>query len=616
MCGITGICSNAPLSEAEFQLLAQMNNALSHRGPDGDGEYRGQYVALGHRRLSIIDLAGGDQPIYSSDASIVIVFNGEIYNYRELRRTLLDEGYQFTTHSDTEVILKLYEQKGIDCLNDLNGMFAFAIWDNNQKRLFIARDRFGEKPLYYYLQNSKRIAFASELKALVLDPRLDTSLDISAMDDFLAYGYIPAPKSIYRHVRKLPPAHYMVFEQGNLTLQRYWSAKLKPTILASEEEILETLSHKLRHAINLRLRSDVPVGAFLSGGIDSSLIVALASQEYIGTLTTFSVGFTEADFDELRWAKIVAEKYGTDHHEIVLPKLDDDIFPQIVNHFDEPFADPSAIPTYFITREAAQHLKVCLSGDAGDELFCGYNRYDWEPWERVIDTIPARLRKFVLEAIANALPDSFQGKGRLGRFASDGAERWQRKCGPFNAIERLSLFRPEFHDFVSIDPWLYVPYFSDKHMPEVAQRMLADQNTYLSEDILVKVDRTSMWNSLEVRVPFLDHHLVEYVNALPLDIKKKNGSKKYLLKEMLRPLVPEEIITRPKTGFGIPLSRWLSQDTSDIVKNSLLSDTSRLAQYIRPEALSNLVIMSRTGKRDLNRRLWYLVWLETWLGQR
>jgi asparagine synthase (glutamine-hydrolysing) len=590
-----------------------MNDSLMHRGPDGGGFFTAPGIGLGHRRLSIIDLEGGDQPIYNEDNSIVIVFNGEIYNYRELREDLIAKGHAFKTHSDTEVIVHLYEEEGTDCVLKLNGMFAFAIWDKNKQRLFCARDRFGEKP-FYYTVNQGVLYFASELKTIKLTPNFDPSIDLSAVDDYLAYGYIPAPQSIYKNVSKLSAANYLVWEAGNLHIKRYWSPSFPAEpIKIEEEEAVHQLRSLINDSIKLRLRSDVPVGAFLSGGIDSSLMVALATQQTDQTISTFSVGFSERDFDELGSAKVIADQYNTNHHEIMVDSLDLSLFPKIVAHFDEPFGDASAIPTYYVTQAAAEHVKVCISGDAGDEFFCGYTRYRYEPFEQYVDLVPEGIRKAALGAIASVIPDHIRGKGRLRRYAVSGHQRYQRMIGPFDPTERVQLFRPEYQKHIDKKATYIEPYFSkNSRLDPISQRMHADQLTYLSDDILVKVDRDSMWHSLEVRVPFLDHRITDFANSLPYHIKNKNGNQKYLLKQILKDLAPEEITTRAKKGFGLPLVHWFRDRFSTFSEELMLSNDSFSNQFFEPNKIKSLIDGHNKGHRDLSRRIWTLLWFEQW----
>ena len=613
MCGISGIYHYGKDVPVDRSMLEQMNDAISHRGPDGYGFHVDGKIGLGHRRLSIIDLAEGDQPIYNHDGSIAIVFNGEIYNYRELREQLLALGYVFKTHSDTEVIVHLYQEKGVACLEELNGMFCFAIWDNNRQRLFVARDRLGEKPFYYSKENGKFL-FSSELKSLAKHPDIKRTLNLQAMDDYLSYGYVPAPRSIFDGVHKLPAAHYLLVENGSVAIHRYWDIPFNTSgAVKTEGEYVEELKRLLNESVNIRLRSDVPVGAFLSGGIDSSLMVALCAQQAEQPISTFSVGFHEQDFDELRYAKQVAEKYGTKHNEIILESLDLSMFPGIVEHFDEPFGDASAIPTYYVTKMAAEKVKVCISGDAGDELFCGYERYQYETLEKELDLLPAKARELFFGLLDKLSPESFFAKGRIRRAASSQHERWQRKMGAFDNLERANLYRPEYQQHLDQSAWYFKGYFDrpDLSLPE--QGMLADQHTYLTDDILVKVDRNSMWHGLEVRVPFLDHRIVEFANALPMSMKMRGMTQKYIVKEILKSLVPEEIITRPKRGFGLPLKHWLKDEYYEYSRELLLASDSKVATYLNQSYIEKIIQWNKSGKRDMSKRIWTLMWLEQWL---
>ena len=612
MCGIAGIFAHRGGRDAATRLIEEMTGRLQQRGPDGAGYHVDDTVALGHRRLSIIDLEGGDQPIYNEDGSIAIVFNGEIYNYVEIREELISKGHTFKTVSDTEVIVHLYEEQGVECLQALNGMFAFALWDQRRQRLFIARDRMGEKPLYY-ADLGGTVYFGSELKSLLAVKTLPREVDPQAMDDYLSYGYVPCPKSIFKSVRKLPAAHYMTITDGRVEIAPYWNIAFGDANFGkTESQVLEELRELVNHSIRIRLRSDVPVGAFLSGGIDSSLIVSHAAMQSQRQLSTFSIGFSEQDYDELAWARKVAERYDTDHHEFVISEIDADLFPRIVSHFDEPFADPSAVPTWYVTREAARLTKVVLSGDAGDELFCGYGRYRTRPVDQLVGCVPAGIRRMAFGGAAAALPDHIPGRGWLSRMAVGDSEQWQRTVGIFDSVERGRLWRPEHLPNISLDAGLLEPWFRSS-LDFTSRRMFADQNTYLTDDILVKVDRNSMWHSLEVRVPLLDHRIVEYANNLPLSMKYHDGILKYPLKKLLEGKVPDELITRRKTGFGMPIKHWLKGHFYEFSRDLLLSSDARIHAWLDQQAIGRLIEGNRNGKRDLSRRIWSLLWLEQWL---
>ena len=608
MCGICGVLS---LDETgpDVGLVREMAGSLVHRGPDGDGFYADSAIAIGHRRLSIIDLATGDQPIFNEDRSVAIVFNGEIYNYRELREDLIKKGHRFRTSGDTEVIVHLYEEKGIDCVRDLNGMFAFAVWDAPRQQLFLARDQMGEKPLYYTMAGHQFL-FASELKALTRSDAVSREIEPAALDDYLAYGYVPAPRTIYRSVFKLPAAHRMLVTGGRMSVSRYWYPWPETRLDVTEGEALRELMRLLTDTIRLRLRSDVPVGAFLSGGIDSSLVVALAAQ-HNPRLQTFSVRIKELGFDESPYARMVAQRFHTDHHEIEVdvPQLDE--LPLLVKQFDEPFADPSAVPTYYVTRAASRHLKVCLSGDGGDELFGGYSQYRRNWIELGLDLLPRPVAAF--GTMANALPQRMPGVGFLTRMSLAGAKRHQAMVGIFTPHERRALLQPRYRSVVDETAWLLIEAHSRVDLDEIERRMLGDQLSYLPEDILVKVDRDSMRSSLEVRVPFLDPHLVHFANALPLRFKIDGSVQKALLRRLLVEVGLPELVNRRKQGFGIPLKSWLWGRLGADVERLLLGADSRVSGLLEMDEVRRLLAESRKRGRDLTERVWALCWLEHWL---
>ncbi len=612
MCGIAGNCLPDASAHVDRGLLERMTRALAHRGPDGQSLHFDAGVGLGHRRLSIIDLEGGTQPIFGGGGALAVIFNGEIYNYKELRDELIADGCRFRTQSDTEVIVHLYDRMGADCVQRLNGMFAFAIWDNRTRTLFAARDRLGEKPFYYHHAADGTLLFASEVKALLESSMIDRAIDREAVDDYFAYGYVPAPKSIYRHIRKLPAAHTLTWHAGKLSIARFWShtdaAVDAPATPAGAVEAVEGL---LRDSIRLRLRSDVPVGAFLSGGIDSSLIVAMASELSASPLATYSIGFRETEFDESSYARAIARQHGTEHHEITVGELNLDRFPDLVRQFDEPFADPSAVPTYYVTEAAARDLKVCLSGDAGDELFAGYPQYVLEPAEAWVDRLPAWLRRLTFGIPARLLPDHVRGKGWLRRLSVGGAVRYQRIIGVFDPIERERLFRRDAGIRVDREARLLAPWFEHNGAP-IRSRQLADQATFLTDDILVKVDRNSMMNSLEVRVPFLDHRLVELANALPVSLHMKDGRQKWILKELLEERAPADITRRGKQGFNMPIRDWLRGNYREYARDLLLATGNRSLDFVDAGAVRRLFDAHQRGARDLSARLWTLMWFEQW----
>jgi asparagine synthase (glutamine-hydrolysing) len=591
-----------------------MTVALQHRGPDGNGLFLKPGIALGHARLSIIDLDGGDQPMHSESGRFTIVFNGEIYNYKELRSDLRASGVAFRTQSDTEVILCLYERHGSSCLEYLNGMFAFAIWDNDKKSLFLARDRMGEKPLYYCVQNGS-LFFASELKALLGALPSEPTLNFEALDDYLCYGYVPTPRTIYSDIFKLPSASSMLWRRGEHKVSRYWSSEIVPRLGdMTIEEAEENLYQLLLDSVALRLRADVPVGTFLSGGVDSSLITMMAAQQSPKKISSFTIAFNESTHDESQYARTVAERAGTDHNEILVSDLSLNILPDLVRQFDEPFADPSSLPTYYVCRAAAGQLKVCLSGDAGDEVFGGYRRYRREPLERVVDFLPKGLTRSLTRLVSRSYPSHWTGQGWLTRLGSRGAERYQMINGVFPAAERRDLFRPEFQSYVEPTVWSYAGiYERHTNLPEAAIRQQVDQKTYLSDDILVKVDRMSMLSSLEVRVPLLDHRIIEFANALPLEYKIDLPAQKVLLRRVASRLLPREFLSRSKRGFGLPLQSWFRESDGLEMAEAIGQGSSPLADYLLPAEISKLVSKHRSGFRDYGARIWALLCLDIWM---
>ncbi|NOT02891.1 MAG: asparagine synthase (glutamine-hydrolyzing) [Phycisphaerales bacterium] len=613
MCGICGMSFREP-GRVDANVLARMTSALAHRGPDDDGTFLDDHTGLGFRRLSIIDLTGGAQPMFNEAGSIVIVFNGEIYNYVELVPELKARGHRFATVCDTEVVLHLYEDHGPDCVRFLNGMFAFAIWDRPRKRLFIARDRLGERPLFYHFDAATGgLRFASELKALVHDPAVGRGLSVDALDDYLAYGYVPTDRCIFDGASKLPPAHRLIWEDGRIVVEPYWRIQFDPQPIADEDAWIRECESRLRDAIRIRLRSDVPLGVFLSGGVDSSAMVALACGESAAPLRTFSVGFQESEFDEMRYARLVADRFQTDHTEIEVTDRDVSVLSDLAYYLDEPFADPSALPTYYVCREARRHVTVCVSGDGGDELFAGYSRYrhalEHQRWDRI-----TRLGiKQLCGAVGSVMPRHYPGAGFLQRTAAGGADRYFAQCAKFLPNERRRLFRPEFAAHVQDRPRLFERYFANGRVDDLVTRLQhADQETYLVDDILVKVDRMSMKQSLEVRVPFLDHTLVEFVNRAPSDWKLRRGVGKYPLKRLLAAHLPPELLTRRKMGFGLPIKHWFRGSLDAYARDHLLSADTHCTRWIRPQAVAEVLADHQRGGRDLSRKVWALLLFELW----
>ncbi len=619
MCGIAGI-ADVTGRPADPRLLRAMTTVQAHRGPDGDGFICRGPVALGHRRLAIIDLATGDQPMANDDGSVWIVFNGEIYNFRELRRQLEARGAHFRTASDTEVILRAYEAFGPDCVRFLRGMFAFAILDERARRILLARDRAGIKPLVY-AWDGRRLLFASELKGLLEDPDFARTLDRDALGDYLTYHYVPAPSTIFSAARKLPAASTLLLslDAGEPRVSPYWTLRFVPAGSTTESEWVEGLRAHLADAVRSHMVSDVPIGAFLSGGIDSSAVVALMAQASASPIRTFSIGFLEADFDELGYARQVADRYGTEHHEFVVTPRALDVLPKLVWHFDEPFADSSAIPTYYVAMITRQHVTVALSGDGGDENFAGYRRYAraLELHRRMNGRVPALLRRLI-RLVAGLLPVGAPGQAYAALLASAGLEQYFRLV----TYERRETLRRLLSDDLetlarsAANPAVFSRLGSQLRSPDYLSALQQiDINTYLPDDILSKVDRVSMAVSLEARVPMLDHVLMEYVATIPSSFKLRGGIGKYLLKRAVANALPAEVLSRRKMGFGVPLGTWFRQELREMAWDVLLSRTARERGIFRTSEVERLLKTHDTGRRDCSARLWALLCFELWMRQ-
>jgi asparagine synthase (glutamine-hydrolysing) len=616
MCGIAGMLAE-PGRLADSRLLRAMTGILAHRGPDGDGHHEDGRVGLGHRRLSIIDLATGEQPMSNDDASLWITFNGEIYNYRELRRELESRGYRFRTASDTEVIIKAYEAFGPDCVQRLRGMFAFAMWDARRRRLFLARDRAGIKPLVY-AWNGRRLLFASEIKALLQDPDLVREVDSEALRDYLTFLYVPGPKTMFRGIRKLPPASYLLLDAdgGEPVIQRYWRLEFRPEAGRREEEWTEGLRAHLADAVQSHLVSDVPIGAFLSGGVDSGSVVALMARAGQGPVRTFSIGFEDQAFDEVGYARQVAQRYGTDHYEFVVKPDALEALPRLAWQFDEPFADSSALPTYYVSKITREHVTVGLSGDGGDEHFAGYTRYARAlALHRRLDRGAGRLLRPLLALGGRLLPTGARGQGYLSLLGADPVERYYQIMtgGRIGALR--DILHAEVRD--SVMPGLGAARFRAHAgaAPErdyVAAMQRIDIETYLPEDILTKVDRTSMLVSLEARVPLLDHVLMEYVATMPTALKLSNAGGKAIFKRAMGEALPPDVLSRPKMGFGVPLARWFRGELGDHAREVLLDGRTRRRGLLDTVAVGRLLEEHRSGRRERATMLWTLLCLEEW----
>lgn len=621
MCGITGYV-NSRSRPADRAVLERMNIAIRHRGPDDDGFYVKENVGLAMRRLSIIDVAGGQQPIHNADRTKWLVFNGEIYNYQELRADLEKSGHTFYTRSDTEVVLHLYEQHGEGCLQFLRGMFAFAIWDEVEKTLFLARDRIGKKPILYSYQPNGDLIFGSEFTALLAHPSISRDVDLDAIDSYLSYLCVPAPQTAYKQIRKLEPGHWMRWKDGEMETRRYWLPDFNKKIKITEEEAIEETTRMLREATKLRLISEVPLGAFLSGGVDSSIVVALMAQESSERVKTFSIGFEEQDFTELKYARRVAEHVGAEYNEFIVRPNAVEILPTLVEHYGEPYADSSAIPTYYVAKETRKHVTVALNGDGGDESFGGYERYAAMKLAEAYQKVPGPLRKAFIETPANWLPSSELRRSRardIQRFLMAANlprhERYYYWMSNIKQRFKAELYTDSFKSEVSTNDTFGILgqwYKKANGTGLLDATLLTDQMTYLPNDLLVKVDIATMANSLEARSPLLDHKVMEFAASLPDDLKMKRFQPKYLLKKVASRLVPKDVIYRPKMGFGVPIGTWFRGEMKDFVRDTLLSETAIKRGILDPTVVKRYIDHHNDGTLDRTHQIWSLLMLELW----
>lgn len=626
MCGISGIFSFNEEFVVDENQLKSMNRAIAHRGPDDEGYFFSNGVGLGHRRLSIIDLAGGHQPIFNEDGTVATVFNGEIYNHKVIKKELQELGHVFQTNSDTETIVHAWEEWQEGCLERLNGMFAFAIWDANTKQLFIARDRAGEKPIYYSLLKDGSVAFASELKALKKHALLDQRLDKCAIEDFLTFGYIPEPKSIYSSVKKLKAGHYLLLAQsGNELLQpqQYWDLPWNSSDSEATAGLTEQLFERLKSAVELRMESEVPLGAFLSGGVDSSSIVAHMSQLQEKPVTTCAIGFDVPKFNESEFAKKVAIHCNTSHHLDVVKVDDFSVIDKLPTMYDEPFADNSALPTYMVCKSARKHVTVALSGDAGDELFVGYRRYRMHLNEhKVRKKIPKVIRDTVIKPLAAIYPKLdwaprvFRAKTTLESIALSPSDAYLNSVSLIRKKERFSLYSEAFKR--DLNGYCSNQVF-DEHLEgkefqcPVKLAQYLDFKTWMPSDILTKVDRASMANSLEVRVPMLDHHFVEWAFKLPLDVKLDGGNGKACLKKSMEPHLPYDNLYRDKMGFSSPVAQWLRGPLKARLRSALDNLVSSELDIFEASAINTLFEEHQNKRRDHGTTLWALMMLSAFV---
>ncbi|MFH1850640.1 MAG: asparagine synthase (glutamine-hydrolyzing) [archaeon] len=599
MCGICGFIGE------DRETLRRMTDILQHRGPDDSGYFSDGRCSLGHRRLSIIDLKSGKQPIHNEDASVYVVFNGEIYNFKAARKELMAAGHRFSTDTDTEVIVHAYEEYGYKCLEKFNGMFAFAIWDTRYQRLFLARDRLGQKPLFY--TNAEGFVFASEIKPLLLHPSVKREINKSAIDKFLTFLYVPCPETILKSVMELPPAHYLVYEKGSITIRRYWD--INPAVsIVNEAASARKVRQLISEAVQLRLMSDVPLGAFLSGGLDSTITVGLMSRMMENPVKTFSIGFEEQDYNELKFARIASEAFGTEHREFIVKQDAVKVLPKLVWHFDQPFADASAIPTYYVSELTKKHVTVVLTGDGADETFGGYRRY-WSSYlsrkyARVPNTFKRVIRHIVPRIPATSLkydPSRYINKF-IGAQEKKPEERYLDYMTTFTRADKKLLYQD-----LRISK---MPRFAAKFGDELSSMQYADIATYLPGDILVKVDRMSMAHSLETRSPFLDYRVAELAMRIAPGLRVKRLNSKYILKRAVYDLVPEEILNRKKAGFVVPVSKWFRGELFDLCSDVLLSREALKRGYFSRQGVEKIINRHRKG--DYGNHLWAMLNLETW----
>jgi asparagine synthase (glutamine-hydrolysing) len=620
MCGIAGMFGpEGAMSPGERRgLVTQMCSVIEHRGPDDDGFYIDGGLAIGMRRLSIIDLFTGRQPISNEDGSIWIVFNGEIYNFQELRDDLIRRGHTFQTGTDTEAIVHLYEDEGERCVERLRGMFAFAIWDKRERKLFIARDRVGVKPLHYCLVG-ETLVFASEIKSILQHPAVAREVNLEAISDFLTFGYVPDPASAFRGIFKLEPGHTLTFKDGRLSTRRYWDFQYNQNggdqSVREESYYTERIRELIAESVRLRLISDVPLGAFLSGGIDSSTVVAMMARQMDRPVKTFSIGFTESSFDELHYARIAARHFGTEHHEFVVTPDVCKIVEEIIWHHDEPFADVSSIPTYIVSKMAREHVTVILSGDGGDELFGGYDRYLVDRKREVFERIPRLLRRNLMLKASRALPRATYGKNFLRNIALDSDARYVDSISCFDQDAKRNLLSPNVRHWLegrdSSDAFRKL--LAEPHSSERLDHLLyLDSKTYLPGDILTKVDRMSMAHSIEAREPLLDHKLIEFVQTIPASLKLRGSVGKHILKSAMRGLIPDEIINRQKQGFGVPIRRWFNNELRELLYDTLTDCRTRQRGYFNQKAVEEILEEHRRERRDNSTHLWGLLTLELW----
>ncbi|VAX05399.1 Asparagine synthetase [glutamine-hydrolyzing] AsnH [hydrothermal vent metagenome] len=626
MCGIVGIVDLNGEAPIDRELLHKMNETQFHRGPDAGGLHVEPGVGLGHRRLSIIDLSSGKQPMENEDGSVIVTFNGEIYNFPDLSDELKAAGHVFKTHSDTEVIVHAWEQWGEKCVERFRGMFAFAVWDRNKKTLFLARDRLGKKPLHYALLDNGQVIFSSELKALYAHPELKRSIDPYAVEEYFALGYVADPRTIFKGIFKLPPAHTLLLERGMLTLpepREYWDIPFQLSKEQSEDSVVEELVERLREAVSIRMMSEVPLGAFLSGGVDSSAIVAMMSELSEKPVNTCSISFANPKFDETSYAKIVADRYHTNHFVETVDPDDFSLIDKLANIYDEPYADSSAIPTYRVCELARKKVTVALSGDGADEYFSGYRRHRWHMnEEKVRGFLPYAIRRPIFGLLGNAYPKLdwapkfLRAKTTFQAIGRDSVAAYLHTVSILSEDMRNKLFSNDFKQ--SLQGYNTVEVFRhhaakapSKHPLSLIQYL--DLKTYLVGDIHTKVDRASMANSLEVRAPLLDHKLIGWVTGLNPNLKLHRQQSKYILKKAMEPYLPNDVLYRRKMGFSVPLAEWFRGPLKQRVQDSLLGESMQQCGIFNMDYIKYLVAQNQSGIRDYSAPIWTLLMFDAFL---
>jgi asparagine synthase (glutamine-hydrolysing) len=618
MCGICGIYEFDRRESFPHEVIRKMTDTIVHRGPDDEGFYTDAGVGFGFRRLSIIDVSGGHQPISNEDGSLWVMLNGEIYNYPELRRELDSKGHRFTTRSDTETIVHLYEEYGEKCFERLRGMFAIALWDSRERKLLLARDRLGKKPLYY-ASDGRRLVFGSELKALLAAGNVNLEVDPQALSDYFSFGYIPAPKTIYRSVRKLQPGHYLVASRTGVKEERYWDISFAKVESKTEEEWCEILRHELCEATRIRLMSEVPLGAFLSGGVDSSAVVANMSRLLQRPVETCSIGFNEADYDEADYARGVANFLHTQHHEQVVEPHALEIMDKLVWHYDEPFADSSAVPTYYVSRIARQHVTVALGGDGGDETFAGYRRYYFD---KIENDLRRHVPQFVRSAVFGPLgrmypplawaPRVFRAKATFESLSRSPLAGYFNSVSLFRPADKQRLLTGDFkNSLAGYDSMSVLQHHYDRAETEdeLARIQYVDIKTYLPDDILAKVDRASMAVSLEVRAPLLDHQLMERAATIPSSLKLRGRVGKYIFKKAIANQVPAEVLDRRKQGFAVPLNSWFRGELRELTHESLFAVDDGILDR---NFLRKIWDQHQNGTYDRSSHLWAVLMYRKW----